>query len=257
MSPSLPLKSSEATKNEFENDLIEYLQKYGTPLKEWVELLQLFDFSACKALIIGSVPGYHIGGSLKKWGHKRVSDVLRRVDASENIKETIIMQFSSVGSIDEKWLIDEFGKSLMECKNRVKSKYPKFSMIYPTVENVRTCLEGWEGGNSLPFINKTYLKQQWMKKYMHKWKSAEAKRARAMPHIKSYTRLSEETGKISWFILTSANLSKAAWGTMQKIKTRSPQLMIRSYELGVLVFPELYETGNGQSYSIQNLIPDN
>lgn len=32
----------------------------------------------------------------------------------------------------------------------------------------------------------------------------------------------------SWFLLTSANLSKAAWGALQKNNT---QLMIRSYEV--------------------------
>lgn len=31
-----------------------------------------------------------------------------------------------------------------------------------------------------------------------------------------------------WFLLTSANLSKAAWGTLQK---NNSQLMIRSYEV--------------------------
>ena len=31
----------------------------------------------------------------------------------------------------------------------------------------------------------------------------------------------------SWFLLTSANLSKAAWGALQK---NNSQLMIRSYE---------------------------
>lgn len=39
-----------------------------------------------------------------------------------------------------------------------------------------------------------------------------------------------------WFLLTSANLSKAAWGTLQK---NNSQLMIRSYELGVLFLPSL------------------
>ena len=43
--------------------------------------------------------------------------------------------------------------------------------------------------------------------------------------------------EIVWFLLTSSNLSKAAWGCLEK---KGQQLMIRSYELGVLVFPNLF-----------------
>ncbi|PIO55448.1 hypothetical protein TELCIR_23165, partial [Teladorsagia circumcincta] len=39
-------------------------------------------------------------------------------------------------------------------------------------------------------------------------------------------------GVPQWILVTSANLSKAAWGDLQKNKT---QLMVRSYELGVLI----------------------
>ena len=37
------------------------------------------------------------------------------------------------------------------------------------------------------------------------------------------------------FLLFSANLSKAAWGTLEK---NGQQLMIRSYEIGVLFLPK-------------------
>lgn len=55
-----------------------------------------------------------------------------------------------------------------------------------------------------------------------------------MPHIKTYARYKDS--RCSWVLLTSHNLSKAAWGTLQKKET---QLMIRSYELGVLFLPSL------------------
>lgn len=42
------------------------------------------------------------------------------------------------------------------------------------------------------------------------------------------------------FTFDSANLSKAAWGAYEKSKT---QLMIRSYELGVLFLPTNYKVG--------------
>jgi tyrosyl-DNA phosphodiesterase-1 len=74
-------------------------------------------------------------------------------------------------------------------------------------------------------------------------------RHRAMPHIKSYMLLYEQrpsaavAGTASsrppfaaWVCVTSSNLSRAAWGDWQK---QGQQLMIRSYELGVVFTPGL------------------
>lgn len=73
-----------------------------------------------------------------------------------------------------------------------------------------------------------------------------------MPHYKSYTRLrvnhksnsdssnreTEARASLAWHLVTSANLSRAAWGDLQKNGT---QLHIRHYELGVLIYPDLWE----------------
>lgn len=69
----------------------------------------------------------------------------------------------------------------------------------------------------------------------------EAGRQSLMPHIKTYTRVyQDKNGKsfIAWHLLTSANLSRAAWGEYQKNKT---QIYIKSFELGVLFYPSLWE----------------
>ena len=55
-----------------------------------------------------------------------------------------------------------------------------------------------------------------------------------MPHIKSFARYSSDYKKLYWFLLTSANLSKAAWGKLEKKET---QIFIMSYEIGVLFLP--------------------
>ena len=55
-----------------------------------------------------------------------------------------------------------------------------------------------------------------------------------MPHIKTYCRVDRSTGALAWVLLTSANLSKAAWGDM---RSNGTQLFIRSYELGILLLP--------------------
>lgn len=93
-------------------------------------------------------------------------------------------------------------------------------------------------------------------KYLRKWTPpACLHRQNAMPHIKTYARFDPSTadedkesksGVLDWAILTSANLSKAAWGAHQKNDT---QFMIRSYELGVLFLPQLLEKKTNNSSS--------
>lgn len=56
-----------------------------------------------------------------------------------------------------------------------------------------------------------------------------------MPHIKTYCRLSPCRKYLSWFLLTSANLSKAAWG----METKKRELRILNYEVGVLFVPSV------------------
>ena len=57
-----------------------------------------------------------------------------------------------------------------------------------------------------------------------------------MPHIKTYCQLSEDAERLGWFLLTSANLSKAAWGVLQK---QRQQLFVRSYDAGVMFIPKM------------------
>ncbi len=66
----------------------------------------------------------------------------------------------------------------------------------------------------------------------------EAGRRRAAPHIKTYVRFSD-AGKtrIDWALVTSANISKQAWGEAANAEGK---VRISSYELGILVWPELY-----------------
>lgn len=66
-----------------------------------------------------------------------------------------------------------------------------------------------------------------------------------MPHIKSYCRISACFTKLSWFLLTSANISKAAWGTLNKDFSS----YVRSYEVGVLFIPSFF---NEEFFHIQD-----
>jgi tyrosyl-DNA phosphodiesterase 1 len=62
-------------------------------------------------------------------------------------------------------------------------------------------------------------------------------RNRAAPHIKTYIRFGPESDTIDWVLVSSANLSKQAWGDANKNGT----LSVSSYEIGVLVWPSLFE----------------
>lgn len=60
-------------------------------------------------------------------------------------------------------------------------------------------------------------------------------RKRAAPHIKTYIRYGNKS--IDWALVTSANLSKQAWG---EAANSLGEMRISSYEIGVLVWPSLY-----------------
>lgn len=69
----------------------------------------------------------------------------------------------------------------------------------------------------------------------------EAGRRRAAPHIKTYVRFSDTSKtRIDWALVTSANISKQAWGDAINA---AGEVRVCSYELGVLLWPELYGEG--------------
>ncbi|XP_051006391.1 tyrosyl-DNA phosphodiesterase 1 isoform X2 [Acomys russatus] len=236
--------SGESTTH-FKADLISYLTAYHDPaLQEWIDIIQEHDLSETNVYLIGSTPGRFQGSHKDNWGHFRLRKLLQAHAPSLPKGECwpIVGQFSSIGSLgpdESKWLCSEFKESLLalrEDRTPARSAVP-LHLIYPSVENVRTSLEGYPAGGSLPYSIQTAEKQTWLHSYFHKWSAETSGRSNAMPHIKTYMRPSPNFSKLAWFLVTSANLSKAAWGALEKNGT---QLMIRSYELGVLFLPSAF-----------------
>ncbi len=67
----------------------------------------------------------------------------------------ICFKFSSIGSLGpnaNSWLTKEFLTSLKQLTSS-SLESPELKLIYPTVENVRTSLEGYMAGGSLPYVN--------------------------------------------------------------------------------------------------------
>ncbi|CAA2996999.1 tyrosyl-DNA phosphodiesterase 1 isoform X1 [Olea europaea subsp. europaea] len=228
----------------FESDLIDYLS-----VLKWPEFtanipslgsvtinssfFKKFNYSSAVVRLIASVPGYHSGSNLKKWGHMKLRTVLQECTFEKEFHMSpLVCQFSSLGSLDEKWMAEltaSMSAGVTEEKKPLGLGKPL--IIWPTVEDVRCSLEGYAAGNAIPSPVKN-VEKEFLKKYWAKWKASHTGRCHAMPHIKSFTRYNGQN--LAWFLLTSANLSKAAWGALQK---NSSQLMIRSYELGVLFLP--------------------
>ncbi|XP_068004862.1 tyrosyl-DNA phosphodiesterase 1 [Melanerpes formicivorus] len=252
--PRLPQGSTASageSETNFRSDLINYLMAYNSPtLKEWIDLLQEHDLSETRVYLLGSTPGRYQGSDKEKWGHLRLRKLLKECASSIPAGESwpVVGQFSSIGSMGvdgSKWLCSEFQESLVAAGSSVttllKCDVP-MHLVYPTVNNVRQSLEGYPAGGSLPYSIQTAQKQLWLHSYFHKWSAEVSGRSRAIPHIKTYMRSSPDFRKIAWFLVTSANLSKAAWGALEKNGT---QLMIRSYELGVLFLPSAFGLDKG------------
>ncbi|KFO76443.1 Tyrosyl-DNA phosphodiesterase 1 [Cuculus canorus] len=243
--------SAGESETHFKSDLISYLTAYNSPtLKEWTDLIQEHDLSETRVYLLGSTPGRYQGSDKEKWGHLRLRKLLKEHASLIPAQESwpIVGQFSSIGSMgadESKWLFSEFQESLVAAGSSVRGLHKcdvPIHLVYPTVNNVRQSLEGYPAGGSLPYSIQTAQKQLWLHSYFHKWSAEVSGRSHAMPHIKTYMRPSPDFKKIAWFLVTSANLSKAAWGALERNGT---QLMIRSYELGVLFLPSAFGLDKG------------
>ncbi|KAL7872871.1 hypothetical protein AOLI_G00119420 [Acnodon oligacanthus] len=247
--PRLPEGSPETageSRTHFKRDLLEYLRAYRAPeLAEWIERIKEHDLSETRIYLLGSTPGRFQGPDMEKWGHLKLRKLLIEHTCPVQKAEQwpVIGQFSSIGSMGldkTKWLAAEFQRTLTTLGKASSSSSPGTSvlLVYPSVDNVRTSLEGYPAGGSLPYSIQTAQKQLWLHSYFHRWKAEVSGRSSAMPHIKTYMRASPDFSQLAWFLVTSANLSKAAWGALEKNNT---QMMIRSYELGVLYLPSAFD----------------
>ncbi|KAF7647078.1 hypothetical protein LDENG_00177710 [Lucifuga dentata] len=249
MSPLFPRlsKGSSVSAGEsptfFKRDLLEYLASYRAPeLTEWIQRIKEHDLSETRVYLIGSTPGRYVGSDMERWGHLRLRKLL--YDHTHPVPDQdswpVIGQFSSIGSMGldkTKWLAGEFQQTLTTLGKSSSRPEPPIHLVYPSVEDVRTSLEGYPAGGSLPYSIQTAQKQLWLHSYFQRWKAHTTGRTHAMPHIKTYIRTSPDFTQLAWFLITSANLSKAAWGALEKNNT---QMMVRSYELGVLYLPSAF-----------------
>ena len=91
-------------RGDFEKSLCEYLSQYRRMGLDVLELIQSFDYSAARAVLIPSAPGTWAAREMSRWGHMKVRTVLQReltIDRDME-RQPIIAQFSSIGSVQPK-----------------------------------------------------------------------------------------------------------------------------------------------------------
>ncbi|XP_034474563.1 probable tyrosyl-DNA phosphodiesterase [Drosophila innubila] len=266
ISPRLPALPDDAdtaageSRTGFKQDLMLYLVEYKiSQLQPWIARIRKSDFSAVNVFFVGSVPGGHRESAVRghPWGCARLGSLLAKHAAPIDDRIPVVCQSSSIGSLGanvQAWIQQDFVNNLRKDSSPVGRlrQLPAFKMIYPSFGNVSRSHDGMLGGGCLPYGKNTNDKQPWLKNHLQQWKSGDRHRSQAMPHIKSYTRFNLEEQCVYWFVLTSANLSKAAWGSFNKNSNIQPCLRIANYEAGVLFLPrfvtgeETFPLGNAR-----------
>jgi tyrosyl-DNA phosphodiesterase-1 len=248
---SIKTESSPSSSN-FERDLVSYLDTYNyTNHRTWINdgsaekltnCIQRYDFSTAKAVLLPSTPGYHSLDAPRPLGHLKLRQAVSQYTTQEPLNDgPIICQFSSMGSLDEKYL----HKLQASMDANLHGSALKLCLVYPTVDEIRMSVEGYRGGGSVPGSTKNVSKP-FLAKLYHKWSSSSAVvqnpiwKEENVPHIKTYYQLDRDKQSMRWVALSSHNLSKAAWGEDQNSrKYRERRLFIRHWELGVFLSPQL------------------
>ncbi|CAD5226464.1 unnamed protein product [Bursaphelenchus xylophilus] len=230
----------------FGDDLKKYLRaaylnpglKILSAVEHWSDLFakNLPDFSHIKDRLVYTIPG-------KEWlqpmGHTIMRNILKSHLSDEEIGDcTFIGQVSSIGSLGQnkdEWVFKELAASM--CGKDKVPKDLKFKLVYPSMKTMAESVDGWLSGGAFPWDDNVYWRQKWMDKYFCDWRSDKLGRTRCMPHIKSYAAVTSD-GSVKWLLITSANLSKAAWGRLNR---DGRSYSSHSYELGVLMLADNYD----------------
>ena len=155
-----------------------------------------------------------------------------------------------------------------------QKRKPKLRVIFPTADTIRRSLNGYASGGSIHWKIQSGAQRaqlDYFRPYLCHWagdgmlnvmtfkgqsssaKTSSAKveireagRRRTAPHIKTYIRFSDESqSRIDWAMLTSANLSTQAWGSLPGKK--DGEVRTSSFETGVVIWPSLFPENNCHS----------
>ena len=277
--PVPPLGSGPRFKNDLLAYFRGYSRNGIAILQDLVSQLQDYDFSAVRGALIGSLPGLQMPGQFEpeeqdrigRWGLPALKRVLTYIptnpapSSDPSPQPHIIAQVSSIASVGEKWLLNTLFPTLSTIKRSTaplqkQPSKPRTLIIFPTATTIRKSIDGYGSGSSIHMkITSTAQAKQLavLKPMLCHWSghspthaqtsnsagrpetTSQAGRGQAAPHIKTYIRFSSASmSTIDWALMTSANLSTQAWGSTPNAAGES---RICSYELGVLVWPALWD----------------
>ena len=254
----------------FKKDLLAYLHTYGQlKLSGLTTQLEKFDFSNIRAALVASTPGRQnmrscVSNTETIWGWPGLKRILSNIPVKPGTaRPHIVVQVSSVASLGagNKWLDGTLLDTLATTrptKSKTNPK-PRFSLVFPTAEEIRRSLDGYGSGGSIHMKTQSTAQANQLARLrpmlcywagdgspsaaststMASSDVREAGRRRAAPHIKTYIRFNDESmQRIDWAMMTSANLSTQAWGAATN---SGGEVRICSYEIGVVVWPALWD----------------
>ena len=221
----------------FESDLLSYVQSYRTHninydvINQLCGVIKQYCFNYARAQLVYSIPGTYrqSDNTLYHCGHMRIRELLQNQSIQSSIQsnQPIVAQVSSIGNLTQNYINNDLIPSFAAHKSSALSlSSPKLHIVWPTVHDVQTCIEGYAAGSSLCFPHKNrhnYLQ-------FYHYDTYTTGRHNISPHIKTWCRMLNNN-TLQYVYTGSANISGAAWGKLQKSHR---ELMIRSYEIGVL-----------------------
>ena len=262
--------------SDFEESLVTYMESYrllepldwnggrsGGEAKTLVQHLQTYDFSTAVGVLIPSIPGYHsLGPKNEAFGFIKVQKCIQKYCNTKRNNSLatpgpIVCQFSSMGSLTIPYLDKiAYAWNVQTANNRISPtiKPPRdissslLKIVWPTFQEVASSVEGWMGGGSVPGRTKNLVKP-FVGPLLHKWSGATTsqnclQKAKHVPHIKTYYQMSsaarpksEKDESMEWFVVSSHNLSKTAWGELQNRMVEGEVLTVQHWELGVFISP--------------------
>lgn len=161
----------------FKADLMAYLTHYDLirpTCRHLVDRLANFDFSSIRAALIASVPGKHNvrDASSTAWGWAGLQRCLQDVPVEPG-KSEIVVQISSIATLGAKddWLQNTLFFSLARSLT-LNLNRPGFSVVFPTADEIRNSLDGYDSGHSIHTKIKSpqHIRQlHYLQPMLHHW----------------------------------------------------------------------------------------
>eukprot|EP00762_Andalucia_godoyi_P000752 ANDGO_03768.mRNA.1 Tyrosyl-DNA phosphodiesterase 1 len=178
--------------------------------------------------LVTSVPGAHTGSALYRYGHMRVRKLLGAVRSSPFTKPTasssrkLWCTCSSIGALSDSFLTDQLARSF-GCKD--------VQLSWHSVFDVENSFFATEMADHLWLESKQctpHLRERMTNlRFRHE--------SGILSHAKFYCNsVKSSSQSVDFVLVTSANLSKAAWGSLS---SDDDSLRILSFEIGVLFQP--------------------